>query len=327
MRDHDHGHEAFGELERGTFVVSIDVEMAWGQIHRPSAVYEFPDERGQMQRLLDLFDEHRVPATWAFVGHLLLERCDRVAGVAHPDLVRPDYEWFDGDWLAADPCDTWEVSPTWYAPDLVAEVRERATGHEIGSHAFSHLIAGDPGCSEDAFRSDLRHSRAAADDVGVALTAFVYPRNQYGFEHALGSEGFTAFRGPRPDPFATSHGLRRQARHFAESVVPTSASAVRPVASAGVWNLPATYLHDVGSVRRYPLRIRQARRRLQQAVRHRGLFHLWFHPHNVAHEPDRWFAGLDDLLGRAARLRERGRLDTVTMSEVAARLGPPRPGG
>jgi len=323
MRDDDDTSGRFGRLERGALVVSIDVEMAWGQIHRPTEVYEFADERAQMRRLLDLFDEHAVPATWAFVGHLLLEECHRTDGLAHPDLVRPNYEWFEGDWLAADPCRTWEDSPTWYAPDLVAEVIGRETPHEIGSHAFSHLIAGDPGCSEAAFRSDLRHCREAAQRAGVSPTAFVYPRNQYGFEDVLGDEGFTSYRGPRSDPLAGLDGVERRVRRLADLAVPTSASAVRPVASAGVWNLPATYLHDVGSVRRYPLRLLQARRRLRQAARHRSLFHVWFHPHNVAHEPDRWFDGLDDLLRRAARLRDQGRLDTLTMSAVADRLGQP----
>lgn len=312
-------------LDRAAFVVSIDVEMSWGQIHRPERDYDFPAERDEMRRLLDLFDEHRVPATWAFVGHLLLDGCTRDGGLPHPELVRPDYAWFDGDWLAADPCTRAAEAPTWYAPDLFDDVAARPVGHEIGSHSFTHLIAGDPGCSEDAFRTDLRRCRQESDRHGVDLHSFVYPRNQYGHEHVLSEEGFTSYRGPRSDPHAASTGAARRVRGLAEMVAPTGRSAVLPRAEHGIWNLPATYLHDVGDPRRYPVKIAQVKRRLRQAVTHRGLFHLWFHPHNLQHEPERWFDGLARLLARASTLRAEGKLETLTMAQVAERLGPPAP--
>ena len=310
-------------LDRAAFVVSIDVEMAWGQIHRPERDYEFPDERRQMSRLLDVFDQHRIPATWAFVGHLLLDGCEHIDGTAHPELMRPDYEWFEGDWLAADPGKSAAEAPTWYAPDLLGEVVARPVGHEIGSHSFTHLIAGDPGCSEEAFRADLRRCRDESERHGVELRSFVFPRNQYGHEHVLAQEGFTTYRGRRPDSYAASSDIARRARGVAEMVAPTRRSAVVPVSEHGIWNLPATYLHDVGDPRRYPVKIAQAKRRLRQAVKHRGLFHLWFHPHNVQHEPERWFDGLEQLLARTATLRDEGALETLTMAQVAERLGPP----
>jgi peptidoglycan/xylan/chitin deacetylase (PgdA/CDA1 family) len=308
-------------LERAAFVVSIDVEMSWGQIHRPERDYTFPDEREQMSRLLDVFDDYGVPATWAFVGHLLLDGCSRDGGDAHPELVRPDYNWFEGDWLAADPCTSVSEAPTWYAPDLLDQVAARRVGHEIGSHSFTHLIAGDPGCSEDAFRSDLRRCREESDRHGLELRSFIFPRNQYGHEHVLAEEGFTTYRGRRADPHAGSSGVARRARGATEMVAPTRKSAVVPVSEHGIWNLPATYLHDVGDPKRYPVKIAQAKRRLRQAVTHRGLFHLWFHPHNVQHEPERWFDGLGQLLGRVSTLRAEGKLETLTMAQVAERLG------
>ncbi|MDX2379929.1 MAG: polysaccharide deacetylase family protein [Acidimicrobiia bacterium] len=320
-----HAPSAGSPLARAALVVSIDVEMSWGQIHRPDRDYEFAAEREQMRRLLDVFDEYRVPATWAFVGHLLLDGCSREGGAPHPDLIRPDYDWFEGDWLAADPCTTAADAPTWYAPDLLSEVMASEVGHEVGSHSFTHLIAGDPGCSEAAFRSDLRRCRVESDRHGLELRSFIFPRNQYGHEHILAEEGFTTYRGPRSDPYAGSSDIVRRARDAAEMVAPTSKSAVVPVFEYGVWNLPATYLHDVGDPRRYTFKIAQAKRRLRQAVSHRGLFHLWFHPHNVQHEPERWFDGLAQLLDCAATLRAEGKLETLTMAQVAERLGSPAP--
>lgn len=307
-------------MDRAALVISIDVEMSWGLIHRPERSYDYPTERRDMRRLLDLFDQYEAPATWAFVGHLMLDGCHTHDGVAHPDLVRPAYEWFDGDWLSIDPCTEADRSSTFYAPDLVAEIRGRDVGHEIGSHSFTHLIAGDPGCSEAAFRSDLQHCRAAAERDGIPMRSFVFPRNQYGHEEALRSEGFTSFRGPRPDPFAGRTSIERRVRQVADTIRPSRSTAVRPLRQHGVWNLPATYLHDVGRPNRYPLRIAQARRRIRQAAEQQSLFHLWFHPHNVQHETERWFAGLETMLRDVAKLRAAGRFSTLTMSGVVEQL-------
>ena len=52
---------------------------------------------------------------------------------------------------------------------------------------------------------------------------------------------------------------------------------------------------------------------LDAAARTKRILHLWFHPTNLADEPDRMFAGLRDILAYAARLRARGLLDTRCM--------------
>jgi hypothetical protein len=61
---------------KGIFNISIDAEVAWGQcdvflteLHRMS----LERERTIIQRLLALFATYDVRATWAVVGHLLLQ--------------------------------------------------------------------------------------------------------------------------------------------------------------------------------------------------------------------------------------------------------------
>ena len=94
------GSQVEHQPELGTLVISIDLEMNWGTVHRGGAVaYDIDQERTWMGMLLDLFDRHEIPATWATVGHLLVDGCDRHDGSAHPDIERPDYAWFDGDWF------------------------------------------------------------------------------------------------------------------------------------------------------------------------------------------------------------------------------------
>jgi hypothetical protein len=59
---------------------------------------------------------------------------------------------------------------------------------------------------------------------------------------------------------------------------------------------------------------------MRLAARERSLFHLWFHPYNVTAAPARARRALEAICKEAARLREAGRLDVLTMGALADRL-------
>lgn len=303
-------------LERAAFVVSIDTEMSWGLVHRPDVDYRYDRERDDLRRLLGLFDQYRVPATWAIVGHLMLDSCRPVDGVKHPEIVRPDYDWFEGDWFDGDPCSDHGAAPTWYAPDLVAEIQAADTRHEIGSHGFSHLIVGDPGCSRDTFSSELRAAVAAAEAKGITLRSLIYPRNQLGHQEVLDEHGIIAYRGRRPSREAGNPWQR-----LVDLAFGSERTTVHPIQEGSRWNLPATIMFDVASrPRTWRLWIRQVERRLDQAVANRSLFHLWFHPDNLRDQTEAAFEALEHLCRAAAARRDRGDLDLVTMSALAEQL-------
>ena len=103
------------DLERGVTVVSIDTEMAWGAAHRRGAdapAGDYSGEHDVIDRILGVFAEHRGRATWAIVGHLFLEHCERVGGRVHPEIVRPTYPWLTGDWFDVDPCSRRATTPS-----------------------------------------------------------------------------------------------------------------------------------------------------------------------------------------------------------------------
>ncbi|MEZ5409752.1 MAG: polysaccharide deacetylase family protein [Acidimicrobiales bacterium] len=303
-------------LDRAAFVISIDTEMAWGLSHRPQERYSYPAERADLASLLALFDRYDIPATWAVVGHLMLERCEPVDGVRHPEIIRPEYPWLEGDWFDADPCSDVDRANDRYAPDLVRLILGAEARHEIASHGFSHMMAGEDGCSRHAFESELQAAVAAASDLGLTLRSIVYPRNSIGHVDALRDRGFIAYRG-RPERLPATPWQR-----IVDRVVGSERTAVRPSAEDGLWNLPSSVLYNIDAHhgRTRAIWLRQIERRLDQAVRRASLFHLWFHPHNLRADPQAALAGLERLCRAAALHRDRGRLDTVTMGELAGRL-------
>lgn len=315
MNRHGAGRGTSVPLDRAAFVISIDTEMAWGLSHRPQERYSYPGERADLAALLALFDRYDIPATWAVVGHLMLERCEPANGVRHPEIIRPEYPWLQGDWFDGDPCSDVARASDRYAPDLVRLILGAETRHEIASHGFSHMMAGEEGCSRQAFESELKAAVAAATDLGLTLRSIVYPRNSIGHVDALREHGFVAYRG-RPE-----RGPVTRWQRVVDRTVGSERTAVRPSAENGLWNLPASVLFSIDARgRTRHLWLRQIERRLDQAVRHASLFHLWFHPHNLRADPQAALAGLERLCRAVVRHREQGRLDTVTMGELAGRL-------
>jgi peptidoglycan/xylan/chitin deacetylase (PgdA/CDA1 family) len=308
-------------LERGVAVVSIDTELAWGESHHRDGSAprrDYSSERVVIDRILAVFDRYDISATWAIVGHLFLDQCAAVDGRAHPEIVRPVSPSSEGDWFDIDPCSTLATAPEYYGRDIVAAINGCRVQHEIGCHSFSHLIADR--CGEDAFGSDLAACRAVAAAEGLDVRSFVYPRNAIGHVDVLGGHGFVSYRGSATAAVASAGRLVR----YADRLRPLARSAVVPVRHpSGVWNVPQTYLFAPASrARHVPIGLwaRRPIARMRLAARERSLFHLWFHPYNVTAAPDRAVRGLEAICRAAARLRDAGRLDVLTMGALADRL-------
>jgi len=88
--------------------------------------------------------------------------------------------------------------------------------------------------------------------------------------------------------------------------------------------MPATcyYLHRDSWARKVPiaLRVCKATLGIKRAVNEKSLFHLWFHPFNLASDPDGLLNGLESIFKEVARLRELGKLTNSTMGELAQHL-------
>jgi peptidoglycan/xylan/chitin deacetylase (PgdA/CDA1 family) len=314
-------------------VVSIDVELSWGRFDvLPMTILdaEAHEERALITRLLALLDRYEIPATWAMVGHLMLERCTRDAnGQAHPEVQpRPSFPWLPQDWYHFDPCTSAEKAPGWYAPDVLRLVKAARTRHEIASHSFAHIYYGDPACRPEVAEADLRAALKTAARKGITLKSFVFPRNQVGHLAVLRKAGIAAFRGMHPfenhkhRPFVTLLLKPFSAIGQLLGLPPTPVQAQE--ALPGLWDLPGNhYFRARCGLRRILPPGTEAligKRGIDQAVRSEGLYHAWFHPYNLQQNPQEMFANLETLFAYAAQQREQGLLDILTMGDYVERL-------
>jgi peptidoglycan/xylan/chitin deacetylase (PgdA/CDA1 family) len=314
-------------LPRGVFTLSLDFELIWGtlDLFGPEGFrYACEVERAAVDRLLELLVEFDVAATWCIVGHLFLDRCSAQDGVKHPEIVRPQHAWTHVDWFDHDPGSSESADPIFYGRTLVERIRGCRVPQEIGSHSFSHVIFGDSGCSRACADSELGACVSAAKALGLSLRSFAFPRNSVGHLDLLRQHGFRVYRGPGPRFYerGESPGLLGRLAHLWDVVTAAEPPVVLPERGAfGLLNLPGSMIYfPMHGVRRHvplELRVRRAVKGLEAAARERRVFHLWFHPTNLADEPDAMFAGLRAIFTHAHRLRERGRLDQLPMGAFA----------
>lgn len=313
-------------LERGVFIISIDTELAWGCFDRPDREARWAMEersREVISRLLELFARYSVPATWAVVGHLFLDRC-APGECPHAEIPRPRHTWFEGDWYRFDPCTDLERDPLWYGADIIRQLRAAAPAQEIASHSFSHPIFGDAGCSGEAADADIAACVRAAQAWDVRLQSFVYPRNRIAHREALGRHGFSCYRGPDPAWFAGLPRLAKRAAHYLDDLLALPPPTVLPNREGALWNIPGSVmLQGMDGARNFipaGCRTRRGVSGVRRAAARKEIFHLWFHPINFSVRMEAMLKALEPVLAEAARLRGRGELDVKTMGQLAAEL-------
>lgn len=194
----------------GIFSLSIDVELAWGSIHRKSINLNKLREisinvRNVIDNLFALLENYEVPVTWNILGHLVLDHCSRENPdeLPHPDMPRPNYSWLNGDWYRYDPCTGITEDPAWYGKDIVDKIiyytRTSKIGHEIGCHSFSHQQFGDPRCTEELARAEITKCiELLKTEYNIVPKAFAFPRDYVGHLDTLKEHGFTSFRDVPP---------------------------------------------------------------------------------------------------------------------------------
>lgn len=315
------------KLDRGVFTISIDFELIWGtlDLFGPDAFRKICEiERDQViDKLLDLFTEFDVSATWAVLGHLFLNRCEARDGVMHPEIVRPNHSWCDKDWFAEDHGGSEDNQSIFLGRSLVEKIRDCAVEQEIGSHSFSHVIFGDAGCSRETAESEIAACIRAAREIGIDLRSFVFPRNSVGHLDVLRENGFACYRGPEPHWYENENipeKIKRLAR-ICEVITAAEPPVVLPEeVKDGFWNIPGSmiYFPMHGFRRHIPisLRVRRAIKGLNAAARHHRIFHLWFHPTNLADQTESMFEGLRSILEHASRMRERGEIEILPMGAL-----------
>ena len=306
-------------LQRGVFTVSLDFELAWGTRGRRKAGFLEPYYDGTRQAidgLLCLCERYEVQATWAVVGALLL-------GTAQEDEKHP---WLGNAEFDDVPPGNAVTHPRWYAEDVLEKIRSCAVEQEIACHTLTHRFVDAGPAGKAAFACELDQSIALFDQLCLPRpVTFIYPKAQMGHFDLLQKKGFKCFRGPEPGWFESLPGTIPSALvRFADARLGWCPQVGFPKQSEdGLWVIPSSQFYSPKmSVGRYVsinARVAKARKGLDAAARGQMVYHLWTHPFNLGCDIQELLSGLERIFRHAAKLRDQGRLEVLSMDNLTDR--------
>ena len=158
--------------KQGGFIISLDFELNWGtwsEVSLDRNRKRLEETRRVIPRLLELFTEYNVHATWATVGFLFCEGRDELMD-RRPGAV-PGYTDSTDPYRFARSIGRNEVDdPFHFAPSLIRLIAD--TPHqEIGTHTYSHMCCLEQGATAEAFRADLEAAREVAEGFDLLTPA------------------------------------------------------------------------------------------------------------------------------------------------------------
>jgi len=317
----------------GALVISLDFELHWGVRDKcaPNGPYRenLLGARKAIPRILDLFEAFEVAATWATVGFLFAE--SRREREAFCPAIRPQYVDTRLDPYAEPTGENEGDDPLHYAASLIAQIAKRPK-QEIATHTFSHYYCQEPGETRESFAADLASAVAIAQRRGLNVGSIVFPRNQFrpGYEDLLKEAGVLCYRGnephwmyrPRPRSQET---LAVRAPRLLDHYVSLSGSKVvrwdEILQPNGLCDVRSSMFLRPYSTQRKSLesiRLRRIAGGIRAAAEQRGIFHLWWHPHNFGADTAENLEFLRSVLEVFASCRQTRGMKSLNMAEVAS---------
>ncbi|NJB86674.1 peptidoglycan/xylan/chitin deacetylase (PgdA/CDA1 family) [Lewinella marina] len=311
----------------------MDFELHWGvfdhmKLDATGRMY-FKSTRELVPITLKLFANHGVAATWATVGMLFARSREELSASA-PE-VRPSY--INGKLnpyaLLGSVGRNEREDPYHFAPTLIQNIIDTPY-QEIGSHTFSHFYCLERGASAEAFAQDLQAAQHLAKaNFGVNLTSLVYPRNQSNFMPIVEKAGFTSYRGNPPAWFwraanGEDTSMPKKMARLLDHYIPLSSHTGSTLYTdeSRLKNVPASrffrpFVPKLDAYGGQKLKLRRIRSEMTAAAEAGKTYHLWWHPHNLATNPQRNMAGLNEILTHFSQLRKDFGMQSVTMQDLS----------
>lgn len=323
---------------RGTFLLSVDVELAWGLVGfikiNEQYLKAFERVREILDPLLQLISDYEVPVTWFILGHVFLDHC-KCEGRPHSDMPRPDYSWFEGDWYKYDPCSDIYSAPHWYGKDIVEKIlnfaKENPMEQEIGCHSFSHQMFGDPGCSTKLARKEIDKCLELMRDEGVRPKTFAFPRGSVGHINILREKEFLAFCSGIPqlvEPTSLDRSaLNAFRKHVSLGIEFSSHYFLSPPpvvvpkqALPGLWEVPNSMCFNKKRNIPISLVVLKAKKGIKRAIKEGKCFHMFTHLHNFGADPATLLRTFENVLSVADEERRRDSLQFVNVESLIRML-------
>ena len=316
-----------GSAMSGKFVISLDFELLWGvRDHADRDTYgkNVLGAREAVPRMLELFAENEISATWATVGFLFCESKEELLASLPSELPaysNPRLSNFSYiDEIGKDE----RADPYYFAPSLISAIHQ-TPGQEIGTHTLSHYYCLEDGQTLSTFEADIIAAKKLADARGIELRSIVFPRNQFAAEHLTicAKHGITHYRGnPSPWAYQAVKGAEqtsmRRALRLLDAYSGVLGSQAFEADSGEPKNVAASrFLRPCAGrlAAFHPLHVATIKRGMTAAARNGRGYHLWWHPHNFGQNLEANLDGLGQIIRHFVTLHDRFGMQSLAMGE------------
>ncbi len=312
------------------FIISLDFELHWGvSDHRTVGSYfeNLKNTPEVVRRLLGVFEQRNIHATWATVGMLFCkDRNELVSFVAERDRPLYDNPALSNYIVAGNVGNNEEEDPFHYAHTLIRKIIS-TPGQELATHTFSHYYCLEKGQTPEQFYQDISAAFAVAKLEGVHPVSIVFPRNQFSepYIQKCKEAGLQAFRGNLSSwvykaEAKSSESLLKRIFRITDSYLPvTGYRLIEPMLYKGVLNIPGScFLRPYNKRLSWlePMKIYRIKKEMTAAAKQGRCYHLWWHPHNFGQNMKENFNNLIEILDHFDKLSEKYGMESKNMKEI-----------
>ncbi|MEM2241040.1 MAG: polysaccharide deacetylase family protein [Nitrososphaeria archaeon] len=314
-------------LQKGVFLISVDLEMMWGfnsellenNLSIKPYLKMIKKSREAISYLLEILEKYEIPATWAVVGHLMLNRCERVNGLPHPNMPRPKIKGVD--WYSLDPCSSVKDEPLWYAPDIVASILDSEIVHEFASHSFSHVDFTK--IDAEIAAAEVRESKRLIENVcGTTVKTFIFPKSRFGHFDILKEHGFIAFRGKSSikDRKLARYPFIDKILNYAKMMNKSNPLVLvdQPKLEQGLWNIPGSLLFQGSSWVDFHYLYKIASESIKKIIKNKAIFQIILHDYSLV--PPNSRKAFLNVITLASSLKKKGMIEILNIGDLATIL-------
>ena len=298
-------------------MISLDFELLWGIFdkvdHQKTFTY-FQQTREVVPKILELFNEYEVAATWATVGMLFNSNWDEWN--SNLPAILPDYVNKSlSAYRFGKNIQSTETEKLCFAPELIENIKECPL-QEIGTHTYSHYYCKEKGQTTGSFKADLIKSVQIAAKRNITLDSLVFPRNQFNKEYleVCVQMGIHNVRS-NPDAWywkeAERNSLKQKIFRTGDAYIGKhdksyKLKAIRKNDTVVVEQKASRFLRPhQGKTILDKLRLKRIKAEMTHAAKNGEIYHLWWHPHNFGTHPKEGIEELRQILDHFQSCRER----------------------